>query len=334
MSIAIGDGTAKEKLSQDRIASAVPLSDPSEIPIGGEAAISAASQDLKPSAASSSEPAETELDRLCGELMALQRDRCFAINQQIRSNNATLAYIRTRLGFSTFDAEERRASLVRRARTIKAQVEAALTGERGKNGEVPALDPSLPAGIVNVVRRNIEVQAGWTEMRAETEAQMERLAADLPVVGFVAATPGLSLKGLAVIVGEAGNLANYPTVGHLWKRLGLAVIDGRRQGGLPPGLSREQRVEEWQRRGYNPRRRAQVYAFIDDIFFRCQRPGSKYRTYYERKKAEYVAREKSYPDRSARRAMAKMLIRDLWRAWRSSSPLTDGVDQKAVSGGL
>jgi septum formation topological specificity factor MinE len=318
MNIAIGDGTAINTVSQDRVTIAVPLSDPSGIPIGGEAAEVAVSQDQASSAASSSDPAETELDRLCGELMTLQRDRCFAINQQIRSNNATLAYIRTRLGFSTFDVEERRTALVRRARAIKAQVEAALAGERGKNGEAPALDPSLPPGIVNVVRRNIEVQAGWTEMRAETEAQMERLAADLPVVGFVAATPGLSLKGLAVIVGEAGNLAGYPKIGHLWRRLGLAVIDGRRQGSLPPGISREQRVEEWLRRGYNPRRRAQVYAFIDDVFFRCQRPGSKYRAYYERKKGEYIAREKSYPDRSARRAMAKLLIRDLWRAWRTA----------------
>lgn len=246
------------------------------------------------------------LEEICGNLMGLQRDRRFAISQQIRCNNATGAYIRTRLGFSVDLDEAERKKLRSRAAAIKKAIE--------RDGVPPEGAPD----VTRVVMNGLKSRAAWDEMRTEIERDMERLAAQTPGARFVAETPGLALKGLAVIVGEAGNLADYPKKGHLWKRLGLAVIDGRRQGSVPKGMSAEDRAAAWIERKYNPSRRAEIYAFIDDALFRAQKAGTKYRVYYERKKAEYIAREVHYPDRCARRAMTKMVIRDLWKAWRNA----------------
>ena len=115
------------------------------------------------------------------------------------------------------------------------------------------------------------------------------------------------------------------------KRLGLAVIDGQRQGN--PGTNAS--ADDWIAHGYKASRRAEVYAFIDDVMFRSQWRGAKddapgypigpYGAHYARKKAEYTIRfadelhAKAHAEKAARRYMAKMFIRDLWKAWRGAS---------------
>jgi hypothetical protein len=44
-----------------------------------------------------------------------------------------------------------------------------------------------------------------------------------------------------------------------------------------------------------------------------------YGEHYARKLPEYIARNHPMPGKAARRYMAKMFIRDLWRAWRSAA---------------
>ena len=152
---------------------------------------------------------------------------------------------------------------------------------------------------------------------------MELLAKTLPVWPFFAGVRGASAKTLAIIVAEAGDLSKYPKKGHLWTRLGLGVRDGKRQGSIPPGLSGDARRETWKDRKYSPHRRAETFALIDDVLLRAQWQHATalgpYGAHYARKKAEYIARDKSYADRSARRYTTKRFIRDLWKAWRAAS---------------
>lgn len=61
------------------------------------------------------------------------------------------------------------------------------------------------------------------------ERHLEKLAKRLPIAPFIAGVRGVGLGSLAAIVGEAGDLSAYRTVSGVWKRLGLAVIDGERQ---------------------------------------------------------------------------------------------------------
>lgn len=273
------------------------------------------------------------LDHLCGTLMKWQRDRRFAIRQQMRCDAAVLAYIRLRLGFRTDMSDAERKKISAEARRIKEAI------EQGQD-QIATADEAMEAVILScsmVVLRNITARAAWDEMRDDTETRMRKLARDLPAWPFVERVKGLSDLGLAVIVGEAGNLGDYPKKGHLWKRLGLAVIDGARQGNPGTGAS----AEEWIAHGYNRQRRAEVYAFLDDVMFRAQWRGAKddapahargpYGEHYARKKAEYLAWEwtPKHADKAARRYMAKMLIRDLWNAWRAD--LVSCADEASVS---
>lgn len=266
--------------------------------------------------------AAAALDYLCGNLMKLQRDRVFAIRQQMRCDASVLAYVRRELGFTTNMSEADRKRVSAEARRIMR------AAEQGEDHHLRAEEATLPViqSCSAVVLRNMVARQSWDEMRVSCEKQMRKVAHDLPVWPFVETVRGLSDLGLAVIVGEAGNLGDYPKKGHLWKRLGLAVIDGSRQGN--PGSAAT--AEDWIRHGYNRQRRAQVYAFVDDVMLRAQWRGPKgdapgypigpYGMHYIRKKAEYLGREwpPKHAENAARRYMAKMLIRDLWNAWRGA----------------
>jgi hypothetical protein len=310
----------------------------------------------------------------CGDLMEWAHQRNFAIKAQQKLDRAMEGEIRKRLGFRTVvesgDAapEEERERLSAAARAIKAAIEADRPAPKGRE--------NVTAAVRAMVLRNLQSRRPWDEFRAEAEKRMQELAADLPAADFVAGVRGLTLLGFAVIVGEAGDLSGYPDDPRkhgdacLWKRLGLAVIDGRRQGSPAPGAT----AADWVRHGYARTRRAQVWAFVDDVLFRSQWRGARdecgkapkkgaeaavaahaigpYGEKYGAAKARYVALNESgaYADRAAeiiaqarkagrrpaksslewleagklapkhieqraRRAMAKKLVRDLWKAW-------------------
>jgi hypothetical protein len=250
------------------------------------------------------------LEDLCDMLDDAQNDRQCAIRMQNRINGTTLAYIRSKLGYHTGLPKAERERLSRRARAIKSALE---------KGEEPKGEPDAFNRFAPWVVAGQEARKPYDELRQLAEKQIEKLAKELPAQDFAKNVPGFSLKALGVIAAEAGDLSRYPKKGHLWKRLGLAVIDGKRQGSVPQGLSPEARSEAWKKRGYNPSRRSEIFTFIDDTgVFRAQGPDSKYRQYYEKKKAEYLERGwgKKHADDSARRVMAKKVIEHLWQAWR------------------
>lgn len=272
---------------------------------------------------------DASLDELCGDLMGAQRARKFAIRQQSRCDRAVEAYIRNCLGFTTDPtrmSEADRKKIAAQARKIKNTIEA------GTDLSTVADEArtSVIRSVSMVVLRNMVARQSWDDMRRDTEKQMIAVARQLPGWEFVKSVKGVGELGLAVIVGEAGDLSAYPKKGHLWKRLGLAVLDGRRQGN--PGANAT--AEDWIRHGYKASRRAEVYAFIDDVMLRHQwrgpkddRPGypiGPYGEHYARKKAEYLIRYadekdgKAHAENGARRYMAKMFIRDLWKAWRGA----------------
>jgi hypothetical protein len=186
-----------------------------------------------------------------------------------------------------------------------------------------------------------ETESEWAELvntthgarapfeRIEREAlkQMEKLAVTLPAwAEFGAGVRGFGAGSLAVIVAEAGDLANYASEAKLWKRMGLAVIDGVRQGGLTKGASKD----DWITHGYSPQRRSRMWN-IGDALIKGNRDGS-YRTIYLARKAYEVARDPEmrpiHAHRRAQRYMEKKLLRHLWRAW-NHEPAGDGQQRVA-----
>ena len=79
-------------------------------------------------------------------------------------------------------------------------------------------------------RKQYRYHPRFREVREETKYEhMMAFAKALPVASFVEETRGFGYLGLAQIVAEAGDLSNYANPAKLWKRFGLAVIDGRAQ---------------------------------------------------------------------------------------------------------
>lgn len=111
-------------------------------------------------------------------------------------------------------------------------------------------DPSHP--MYWSIEPYVYAAARIAERRALHEKEMVRLVKTLPVSKWAAETKGLSLLGLATIVGACGDIGTYKSVSAVWKRMGLAVMDGRRQGAPGEGASKD----DWIAHGYNGRRRS------------------------------------------------------------------------------
>ena len=268
-------------------------------------------------------------------LMEMQTLRRHCIRSQSRCDRSIEALIARAFGYHTGLAEPERKKIFNVARKVRITVET-----NARNG-VSTADTRIPQQVVAMIETSYLARAQFDRMRTNIEAEMTVVARRLEIWPWVKAVPGIAELGLAVIVAEAGMIPSYSGPGKLWKRLGLACIDGIRQGRVPPDLGREERAEAWKRRGYNPTRRAEVWAFLDDVLFRSQWRGDRDEdgkapaksgkpvavpahaigyygeVYAERKEwKKALGNQPKHADADARRFMAKRFLRDLWVAWR------------------
>lgn len=295
----------------------------------------------------------------------LHREDAFAIQQQTRTVNAALAYIRNVIGWSGYMPEAERDAVAKRARAIYAAL--------GKGELLDGEDGEIAEMVRPVVMLSLETLRPWQELRegvkqdngrykGGVEREMARLAKILPGAAFVASVPGFGWLSFARIVGEAGDVGSYPKKGHLWKRMGLAVMDGVRQGGLSKGAS----AEAWIEHGYSGKRRSVMFV-IGESLVKAQGP---YRALYlERlavehgnavaagltpattgkatveswatrglpaltlvKKPEKDAhRSAKHMHNRAKRWIEKRLLRDLWQAWRAEEAISGPPKGPAAS---
>ncbi|WP_216839240.1 hypothetical protein [Falsiroseomonas tokyonensis] len=223
------------------------------------------------------------------------------------------------LGYRADQDETARKAVWQQASAIRKMVEGGGGGHSHSEDQWRhALSASTP-----IILQSAAARAGWDKLRAECERDMRRLAKTLPVYGWAQQVRGFGDLGLAIVIGETGDLSLYATKERVWKRLGLAVIEGFRQ-------SRRSDVEQAAAHGFNPKRRAEIWA-IADAMFRHQWRGAKedapphalgpYGEAYARRKAGTEAREwtPKHRDNDARRIMTKQLVEDLWREWRKAN---------------
>lgn len=286
-------------------------------------------------------PASATIDLLA----ELQVRRKFYIGTVNKQTNAIKALVRRALDWKRDQVEEDRKKLNARAASI---VTAALAGKDQKQE-----DSEIFAGLafdLGVVAKTIEP---CTNARHQIELEMKRAVRSLAVYEWAKGVRGFGELGLAVIVGEAGDLTNYPKKGHLWKRFGLAPYNGRAYSTwrMKGGLT----ADEWTEAGYSPRRRAEMYAVIAEPLIKAKGP---YRdVYLERLAVEHgkaVAeglipattgkatveswakrglppltlvkkiedgkhRSAGHIDFRANHYMTKRLLRDLWQAWKAGA---------------
>jgi hypothetical protein len=259
-------------------------------------------------------------------LVALQRQRVFCIKSQSRCDRSIEAFIASLAGYHAGLAETERKQYFKLAQRIRKTIEKAGPDWRGDQFGTQFVEVAL------LVLQSRDARIGWDVYRDRLEAEMKTLARELPVWPWVQQVKGFAELGLAVVVGEAGDLGGYTNPAKVWKRLGLAVFEGRRQGNPGEGAT----ADDWIRHGYNRRRRAEIWAFCSDTMFRHQWRGERtdeagnviepahpigaYGVVYARRKDWNLARDwtPGHAENDARRIMTKELIKDLWRAWREA----------------
>lgn len=183
---------------------------------------------------------------------------------------------------------------------------------------------AAPITLGPAIRPLMAARAILVEEIEKREAKLVSHAKELPVAPWVKGVDGFGLKGLALIIGETGDLSNYSCPSKVWKRLGLAVINGERQR-CPKGVTEEEAYAI----GYSKRRRSTSWT-VADSFLRRQLAHKDKKTggikkeagpygqmYYEAEKAPDAPPVAH--DKRARRYVEKALIRDLWCAWQAAA---------------
>ncbi|AJA07460.1 hypothetical protein SKP52_02625 [Sphingopyxis fribergensis] len=165
----------------------------------------------------------------------------------------------------------------------------------------------------------------------EHEKLLTKLGKKLPVAAWADTVPGLSPRFLAAIVGECGTgPGEFKSVSALWKRMGMAVINGGRQRRVTGDAAIEH--------GYVARRRALMWNIGDQVAVRQGVRNPKdddgkptganaindWGALYLERKAYEIAREVEpgkpvtpmHAHNRAKRYVEKRLLRELWKAWR------------------
>jgi hypothetical protein len=169
------------------------------------------------------------------------------------------------------------------------------------------------------------------------DLQLARLVRQHPMRAFIESAPGIALGGFARLLGATGPLDRFATVSKLWAYLGMHVVDGtapRRRRGHQANWSAHGRV---------------VCHQLGVAIVRLRR--GRYREAYDRKKAEYLARPRRGPSAcffgqthlnkkreaitcgllhahmAAMRYAVKLLLRDLWVAWRTVAQHDHRIDE-------
>ena len=254
------------------------------------------------------------------ELCELQAQRRFCIKSQSRCDRSVEAFIARGFGYTTNLDAKARVAMFARAAELRRKVKKdggghSLTAQQG----LASSSPAIPLILLSAQSRR-----SWDVYRKQIEARMRTLAKTLPVWPWADNVRGLGELGVAIIIGEAGDPANYPRIECLWKRLGLAVIDGERQ-------QRKRGAEAAAAHGFNPSRRAEIWTIGDSLFLLQWRrakddapahPLGPYGAAYAKRKAATEGREGwslGRRDADARRVMTKALIEDFWKAWKSNT---------------
>lgn len=178
---------------------------------------------------------------------------------------------------------------------------------------VIALSPFIPA-----IER-------FTDELGKIDKAMTKLAKKLPIAPWVESVRGFGFSSLAHLVGEAGDLSAYPSVAGVWKRCGLAVIDGERQRKCAD-------ADKASAHGYSPERRSVFWniaepiarlqrTWVDKATGEIRKPADPYGEYLEAEKARALEAGLSpaHAENRAKRHMAKRVLRDMTVEWRRIS---------------
>jgi hypothetical protein len=295
------------------------------------------------------------VDALAGtinDLVDAQRQRIFCMTQKMRSERAMESFLASIIGFPEDAKEKERKAVFEQAKVFRLAVEKG--GENQTHRDAQTLAVLSPYSIL--VKTSAETRKPWVDLLNASERKIADRVKALPVYEFMKSVKGFGEVGLGALVAEAGRgFGEFRTVSALWKRMGVAVIDGDRQRKHKDKVKAEAH-------GYSPRRRSQLWQVMDSLF-KHQWRGDKdqdgknpkltgkpvavpahatgpYGEVYAQRLAHTLPRilatedlpatigERFNPERwtakrcdnDARRVASKALLRDLWRVWNGLPP--------------
>ncbi len=251
-------------------------------------------------------------------LVKTQKTRSNIIRAANMSRSNCLAFITSNLGYNSYQDKKERDSKWKEARLIL---------ESAGNGTPKKYKKMMKDFGDFILSRKKDLE-GLDEYRVLVEKQMIAYTKELSVCEWWNTEKGRSFIGLALIVGEAGDLSNYANPAKLWKRFGVAVLDGIRQGGLPKGSP----AEQWIEHGYNKKRRSVLWNISDSLMKTNGKTGKYKQVYDEQKKFKMKTLKKKWiadgnkaakfkpghAHNCALRYMGKRLLRDLWNEWNKN----------------
>jgi hypothetical protein len=286
------------------------------------------------------------------DLQRLQRQRAVVLKSRNMQANRLQAVVAGTLGYS--------ASMPEKERLKKFQEASALVKAVAAGTADHPLKAVITTTLVGIDAFNV--------LKDGLEKDMTRRARALPVAGWVGRPEqrGFGLLFLAIVVGEAGDLAGYPQCSGLWRRMGCApwAWDGKTLMGATWRSGREGKLPaaEWEAYGYSPRRRSIAYLIgeglvkqngpgkpqgngdgddsriVTDGSSVPPRPCGPYRQRYDAAKAALKGKHPEYPDmRCHLHGMllaTKLLLKNLWVHW-NGRPAVDprwAVTEEVLTG--
>lgn len=296
-------------------------------------------------------------DELCAAIRYHHRQRVYAMEQRKRATLALGSFLRMVLGWSLALPKAEQEAIRAKAQALIAIGETAAKGKASLFVDDP--DYREWEGLIAA---SISARQPFDQIEAVALKQMGKLATQLPAwTEWGKGVRGFGEASLAVIVSEAGDLSMYPKKGHLWKRMGLALVDGVRQGGLAKNAPKA----DWIAHGYNPERRSRMWNIGDTLI----KPQGPYRDVYLARCAYEHARATEagllvvastaevietwakrglvavksprgvdpaavigagHLHRRAQRYMEKRLLRDLWQVWNGRGATDDMPHLEAI----
>jgi len=256
-------------------------------------------------------------------IRSLHRKRRFAMKVQQKIDRALESFIR--INFTEWNPNATEAAREKNNQEVREIIKRIRGGEEHPVAE--EVDMADRARAPSDMRRK------------DNQTAMEKLAMTLPVFSWVKAVRGAGERGLATIVGEAGDLSSYSDPAKLWKRLGFAPYDGfagstwKREKWRPRALTKE----EWKGNPFNGERYAMM-AQLALWLVNAQwvgakkvaqqegleeigegKPNGPYGEHYARRRE---VTKKSHPDwtdghrrKDALRYAFKIFLKDLWVEW-------------------
>lgn len=199
-------------------------------------------------------PTDETLD-VIDEIVSVHRERQAAIKAKTKIILQYKALARSMLCTNADFEEDKNSDKV----TAFGRKKLALSKEAGKrvDAAVSAALKEIASGEITsrlaaAIGPYIASFAPLEQHNALCEKQLTKLVKRLPVYPWVKSVKGLGDVSFATIVGECGDIGSYKSVSAIWKRLGLAVMNGKRQGAPGEGAT----AQDWIDHGYNRRRRS------------------------------------------------------------------------------